>query len=190
MTLFFFLVSLCWSSTHPIGTLVTIRYSIKRLPDTRGTGRCGFYKYYLILLKAFLHSSFQVLGYFLLNSWKIGSHVVVSWVMNQAIYFNLPKNPLTLFFILGEGIDWMTFTLLASTFIHMSLTTNPINFLDLTPSDHFIGLSLILYFLNLSNNFLKTWRWISSFLDLAIILSTHTPISMCIISWNRVTISL
>jgi hypothetical protein len=97
MTLFFFLVSLCWPSTHLIGTLVTIRYSIKSLPDTRGTSKCGFYKYCLILLKASLHSSFQVLGYFFLNSWKIGSHVVVSWVMNRAIYFNLPKNPLTLF---------------------------------------------------------------------------------------------
>ena len=49
----FFLVLSCWLSTHPIAALVTVRYSIKSLVDTRGTNICGFCKYCLILLKAF-----------------------------------------------------------------------------------------------------------------------------------------
>jgi len=78
MTVFFFLVSSCWPNIYLIVVSVNVRYSIKGLPDTRGTSRCKFCKYCLILLKASSHSLIQVLGFFFLNSRKIGSHVIVS----------------------------------------------------------------------------------------------------------------
>jgi hypothetical protein len=68
MALFFFLVSSGWLNTHPIVVFVTVRYSIKSLLDIKGMSIDKLCRYYLILLKASSHSSFQVPGFFFLGT--------------------------------------------------------------------------------------------------------------------------
>ena len=152
----------------------------------RGIKIGGWRRYSLMSSKAFWHSSFHSWGSFFLRSLKVGSQAEVSLAMNRLMYCNWPKNPLISFSLLGGGISNMALIFDGSTSIPLSLTKNPNNFLAVTPKVHFYGFNLNLYFLILSNNFLKLMIWPSLSLDFIIISSTNTSTSLCIIWCNRV----
>ena len=97
---------------------------------------------------------------------------------------------LTSLVVRGGGKSCIARTLSRSISIPFLLTINPSNFSDVAPKVHFAGLSFSWNFLNHSNSFLKFTTCSSSPWDFAIISSTYTSISLCIILWNSVTIAL
>ena len=66
----------------------------------------------------------------------MGSQVEVSLAMNQLMYGNRPKKPLISFSLLGGATSNMALILDESTFISLSLTKKPNNFLEVTPKVH------------------------------------------------------
>ena len=60
---------------HPKAMSETEKYISRGRPDVGGTKTRGESGYSLTFLKARWQSSFQILGWFFLGRWKIGSHV-------------------------------------------------------------------------------------------------------------------
>ncbi|RHN38472.1 hypothetical protein MtrunA17_Chr0c03g0490051 [Medicago truncatula] len=72
----------------------------------------------------------------------------------------------------------MARTLSGSTSMPFWLTMKPNNFPDLTPNVHLLGFNRSLYFLNLSNIFVKYSTCCSSSADFTIMSSTYTSTSL------------
>ena len=82
---------------------------------------------FLILSNANWQSSFQIVGWFFLKRWKIGSHMFINLAMKRLMYYNLPRKPLISFSIFSTSMSSMALILSRSTSMPRSLTICPNN---------------------------------------------------------------
>ena len=129
---------------HPKAIYKTNKYKSKGRPGIGGTKTGGERRPSLIFSKSRWQSSFQIVGWFFLRRWKIGSHMSVSLAMKRLIYCNLPRKPLFLSQFSGQACQVWLFIFSESTSIPHSLTMCPNNFLEVTPKVHFLRFNLSL----------------------------------------------
>ena len=127
---------------------------------------------FLILSNANWQSSFQIVGWFFLKRWKIGSHMFINLAMKRLMYYNLPRKPLISFSIFSTSMSSMALILSRSTSMPRSLTICPNSFPEVTPKVHFLGFNLNLNFWILSKNLSKASKWSALPQDFTIISST------------------
>ena len=85
----------------------------------------------------------------------MASHMFVILAMNFPMYCCLLRNPMISFSVLDVGISRMALIFYGFTFMPISLTIHPNNFLEVTPKVHFLGFSLNLICLIISKNLSK-----------------------------------
>ena len=113
----------------------------------------------MILSNANWHCSFHMTGWFFLSSLRMGSQTAVNLAINLLMNYSFLRNSLVSFSVFGTEISLIALVLSGSTSIPFWMTMYPSILLEVTLNTHFLGLSLILYFLTPSEELFKS-SWV------------------------------